>query len=74
LSSKYPNCAAFGCFIAGTVRIVFVLAPSRQGDHYSPRAEETMRLMARLVGNLPVELRAMFEAELSTIKRLDAQC
>src|SRR6516162_4536969 len=71
LGSSYPHCVAFGAIVGGVVRGVFVYTPSREGDQYSPVWPDRMKTWARIIGHLPVELRAMFEAELSLIKRQD---
>lgn len=70
LAEGHPNVIGIGAIVGGEVRGVFVLTASQDGDHYSHAvAEDRMRTWARIIGNMPANLRDAFEAELATIAR-----
>lgn len=69
LAQDYPGVIACGSIVCGRPCGVFAMTSSAEGGHYSPLAPQVLRTLAQIVGRLPAELRAAFEAELRTIAR-----
>jgi len=75
LGMAFPGTVAIAAITGGKVRGVFALAPSMDGDHCSSQrvALDRMKTWAHIFGNMPLELRSAFEAELATIPRRESR-